>query len=85
MHFFWKPNNKGVAKFKTETHISRHTSGGSIQNEGNHQIKTIKLDDFKVGDKKIGAIKIDTEGHNMKFYKALKTLLKNLDLILFLK
>ena len=42
MHLYLHSNNKGVAKFKTETHIFRHTSGGSIQNEGNHQIKTIK-------------------------------------------
>ena len=69
-------NNKGVAKFKTETHISRHTSGGSIQNEGNHQIKTIKLDDFKVGDKKIGAIKIDTEGHEYEVLQGSEDIIK---------
>ena len=56
-------NENGIAKFKTLTHIRQHTSGGSIQKEGNHQVKKIRLDDFNIGEQKIGTIKIDTEGH----------------------
>ena len=56
-------NETGIANFKTLTHIRQHTSGGSIQKDGNHQVKKIKLDDFNLGDHKIGTIKIDTEGH----------------------
>ena len=39
-------NETGVAKFKTLTHIRHHTSGGSIQKEGNHNVDKTRLDDM---------------------------------------
>ena len=40
--FLWAASNEsGIAKFKTETDIGRHTSGGSIQQDGNHTVKKI--------------------------------------------
>ena len=69
-------NENGVAKFKTTTHIRQHTSGGSIQQDGNHSVKKMKLDNFDVGNKKIGCIKIDTEGHEYEVLQGSEKIIK---------
>ena len=76
--FLWAASNEsGIAKFKTETDIGRHTSGGSIQQDGNHNVKKIKLDDIKTGDVKISTIKIDTEGHEFEVLLGSENIIKN--------
>ena len=62
-HLLAASNDDGITKFKTTTHIGFHTSGGSIQKDGNHSVNKIKLDSFNINNKKVGCIKIDTEGH----------------------
>ena len=37
----------------TLTHIRQHTSGGSIQKDGNHSVQKIKLDEMNKGNKKL--------------------------------
>ena len=69
--------DNGVAKFKTLTHIRQHTSGGSIQNEGNHSVKKIRLDDINIGNQKVGTIKIDTEGHEYEVLIGSELIIKN--------
>lgn len=69
-------NENGIAKFKTSTHIKQHTSGGSIQKDGNHSVKKMKLDDFDIGKEKIGSLKIDTEGHEYEVLQGSKNIIK---------
>ena len=76
--FLWAASNEnGVAKFKTLTHIGQHTSGGSIQQDGNHQVKKIKLDDINIGNLKVSSIKIDTEGHEYEVLLGSENIIKN--------
>ncbi len=70
-------NETGAAKFKTSTHIRHHTSAGSIQKDGNHDVDKIKLDDMITGDQKIGSIKIDTEGHEYEVLLGSKNIITN--------
>ena len=56
-------DGSGSARFKTLTHIRQHTQGGSLSEDGNHNVKKNKLDDFNLKNQKVGCIKIDTEGH----------------------
>lgn len=70
-------NETGVAKFKTLTHIRQHTSGGSIQKDGNHSVQKIRLDEMNKGNKKIGSIKIDTEGHEFEVLLGSGNIIKN--------
>ena len=69
--------DNGIAKFKTLTHIRQHTSGWSIQNEGNHSVKKIRLDDINTGNQKVGTIKIDTEGHEYEVLIGSELIIKN--------
>ena len=50
---FAASNETGITKFKTLTHIKQHTSGGSIQKDGNHEVKKIKLDDIDIVKKSV--------------------------------
>ena len=70
-------NDLGVAKFKTSTHIRQHTSGGSIQKEGNHNVQKTKLDDMVNRNQKIGSIKIDTEGHEYQVLLGSENIIRN--------
>ena len=70
-------NDVGVAKFKTSTHIRQHTSGGSIQKEGNHNVQKTKLDDMVNRNQKIGSIKIDTEGHEYQVLLGSENIIRN--------
>ena len=70
-------NDVGVAKFKTSTHIRQHTSGGSIQKEGNHNVQKTKLDDMVNSNQKIGSIKIDTEGHEYQVLLGSENIIRN--------
>lgn len=74
---FAASNETGITKFKTLTHIKQHTSGGSIQKDGNHEVKKIKLDDIDIGEKKISTIKIDTEGHEYEVLLGSQNIIKN--------
>ena len=74
---FAASNETGITKFKTLTHIKQHTSGGSIQKDGNHEVKKIKLDDIDIGEKKINTIKIDTEGHEYEVLLGSQNIIKN--------
>ena len=70
-------NDLGVAKFKTSTHIRQHTSGGSIQKEGNHNVQKTKLDNMVNRNQKIGSIKIDTEGHEYQVLLGSENIIRN--------
>ena len=70
-------NETGVAKFKTSTHIRHHTSAGSIQKEGNHDVDKTRLDDMIRGDQRVGSIKIDTEGHEYEVLLGSKNIITN--------
>mgnify|MGYP001276488647 CR=1 FL=1 len=70
-------NDTGVAKFRTLTHIRQHTSGGSIQKEGNHNVNKTRLDDMVKGNQKIGSIKIDTEGHEYEALLGSENIIRN--------
>ena len=74
---FAASSETGITKFKTLTHIKQHTSGGSIQKDGNHEVKKIKLDDIDIGEKKISTIKIDTEGHEYEVLLGSQNIIKN--------
>jgi FkbM family methyltransferase len=55
-------NEKGSTAFAVGNEQTYHSSSGSISDVGNHNVPKIKIDNFNF-DKKIYAIKIDTEGH----------------------
>ena len=70
-------NEIGEAKFKTSTHIRHHTSAGSIQKDGNHNVDKTRLDDMIRGDHRVGSIKIDTEGHEYEVLLGSKSIITN--------
>ena len=70
-------NSVGNAKFMTRTSIKQHTSGGRLEEGGNHTVKKIKLDNFNLQDKKVGCIKIDTEGHELNVLIGSENIIKN--------
>ena len=70
-------NDSGVAKFRTLTHIKQHTSGGSIQKEGNHNVQKTRLDDMVKSNQKVGSIKIDTEGHEYEVLLGSENIIRN--------
>ena len=70
-------NEIGLAKFKTSTHIRHHTSAGSIQKDGNHNVDKTRLDDMIRGDHRVGSIKIDTEGHEYEVLLGSKSIITN--------
>ena len=70
-------NSVGNAKFMARTSIKQHTSGGRLEEGGNHTVKKIKLDNFNLQDKKVGCIKIDTEGHELNVLIGSENIIKN--------
>lgn len=58
-------NAKGFGKFKTNTTKDYLTQGGKLDETGGFNILKQTIDNFKI-DKKIGGIKIDTEGHELE-------------------
>lgn len=74
---------EGIAKFKVLTAPGYHSSGGRISEDGNFNVSKIKIDNFNL-KKKIKAIKIDTEGHELQILKgAMKIIKKNKPDIIF--
>ena len=76
-------NSEGQGKMIIQTNNTYHTSGGKLSNKGNLVIEKKLLDNFEL-DKKVIALKIDTEGHEYEVLEGgLKTIEKNLPEIIF--
>lgn len=58
-------NDEGIDKFLVKTGSNYHSSGGRISKDGNLNVVKNKIDNFKL-DKKLVAMKIDTEGHEFE-------------------
>ncbi len=58
-------NDEGIDKFLVKTRSNYHSSGGRISKDGNLNVVKNKIDNFKL-NKKLVAMKIDTEGHEFE-------------------
>jgi FkbM family methyltransferase len=68
-------NLEGAGKFKIIGSKNYLTQGGKLDKEGNFSIPKQIIDNFKL-DKKIGGIKIDTEGHELECLLGGKKIIK---------
>ena len=77
-------NQNGVVKFEVPTNAYHiHTSAGKISDKGSMSVNTMMIDGINF-TKKVTAIKIDTEGHELKVLEgAKKTIQINKPEILF--
>ena len=74
-HMVAVSNENGIDKFSVSTNQGYHTQAGKICSQGNFNIQKIKIDNLNI-NKKIGAIKIDTEGHEFNVIMGSKNIIK---------
>ena len=69
-------NSQGIDRLAINTTQGYHTQGGKITENGNYNVQKLKLDDIKL-DKKVGGIKIDTEGHEFEVIEGSVKIIEN--------